>query len=76
MEAFDRLPADKAEELKRLCALYDDAKATGDIDLCRQIRASISDFIGAATQDDPDLAAELRTALAFPVEPTPTVLDQ
>lgn len=76
MNAMDRISEEHARELKRLCDAYDETAAGADVALARQLRASISDFVAQVASDDPDLEAELRRELCFPVAPSPNTLDQ
>ena len=76
MTGTDRITEEHARELKRLCDAYDEAAAGADVGLARQLRASISDFVAEVASDDPDLEAELRRELCFPVAPSPNTLDQ
>lgn len=76
MSAMDRLPEDDARELKRLCEAYEEATASGDINLARRARASISDYVASIVGGDSELETDLRRELCFPVEPSPTAMDQ
>jgi hypothetical protein len=74
-DVFLMIEPEQAQELRRLCGLYDEAKSRGDIDQARGVRAGISDYLKSIALDS-EVESDLRRQLGFPVEPSPLTNDQ